>query len=58
MEVDEAVGLAIEEAITAGACWRAAAISPKTAETWEEIAAEHSRRAATHLVGVYERSGV
>ena len=49
---------AIEQAIIAGACWRAAVLSPKTADIWNDLAAEHSKRAATLLIDVVERSGV
>lgn len=58
MEVWPETEKAIEEALTAGACWLAAENSEKHADVWKDLAAKYSRRAATHLVGIVERSGV
>lgn len=45
MEVDWAITLAIEEAITAGVYRRAARLNVETRRTWEALARPHSRAA-------------
>lgn len=55
MEVWPEITEALENAITAGACRRAAFFSPITAETWQGLAETYSERASARLSAFCDR---
>jgi hypothetical protein len=57
MEIDAAIGRAIEEAVRAGVFWRAARLNPKARKTWEGFAELHHDEAAAALAIVASRVG-
>lgn len=54
-EVDYRIGLAIEEAVTAGVFRRAERLNPHSAEIWESLAAPHSQAVQRLLTDMLQR---
>lgn len=55
--IDPAIALAIAEAVSAGIFWRAANTNAKTAAIWNQMGADHHRRAGTLLAVAMTRLG-
>jgi alkylhydroperoxidase family enzyme len=55
VEIDDAITLAIDEAVKAGVFWRAARFNPKSRTAWAGFAELHHDNATAYLDEVVDR---